>query len=128
MVQEIGKRFMKIKRDVSTNLTLQEGESRVITFTVSKLKGRNEACLTLNEDGILLLAAITDTVVNYIGRRMFSEPYRKFLEQTSIDAAKRYIEQINPKIQEQSFKRCKKCHLDNDGNAKYCKMCGNKLD
>lgn len=128
MVQEIAKRFMRIRRDVSTSLALQEGERRDIIFRVSKLAGKQEADLTINEDGVLLLAAITDTIVNYIGKLLFSESFTKILEQKSTEAAKRYVEQVIPTIQEQSFKRCKKCNLDNDGNAKFCKNCANKLD
>jgi hypothetical protein len=63
MLQEIAKNFMKIRRNVSTSFALQEDQDRDIIFTVSRAAGQQEASLSISEDGIILLASITDIYI-----------------------------------------------------------------
>ena len=61
MLQEIAKNFMKIRRNVSTSFALQEDQDRDIIFTVSR-RSRTTS-LSISEDGIILLASITDIYI-----------------------------------------------------------------
>lgn len=116
-----------MRRRISPNYMLQEGEQRQIAFSIVRNPGEQEPRITLNEEATLFLSAIVGTAVESFGRLLFSDDVVNMHQKKAVEAAKQYIEQITT-IGQQSFKRCTKCKLDNDGNAKFCKNCANKLE
>jgi len=73
-----------------------------------------------------LAKAIIDTVFKMIEEKTPQQNLNQELEDQARKVMKEYLEKHSPIIL-QNFKRCPKCHLDNDYGNKFCKECGTAL-
>ena len=73
-----------------------------------------------------LAKVIIDTVFKNIQAQLPQQNLNQQLEDQARKVMKEYIEKHSPVIL-QNFKRCPKCHLDNDYKHKFCTECGTAL-
>jgi hypothetical protein len=127
LINAIGEKYIRIRKKIFRDYDLNEGESKTVSLGISKMPGQPEPIMFLNDEAVALLAAITEVMAESFLRIMFSKEAATFFDQRARQVAEELILAKSPQIQEQNFKRCKHCQLDNDWNADFCKRCGKKL-
>jgi hypothetical protein len=127
IVTAISQKYKKIRKDIFQDSDIEEGQSKNIIVGITKRIGQQEPNMMLNDEGLALLAAITEVISEGFIRMMFSKEFAAIYEQKAKDIAQKLILSQSYQIKEQSFKRCRNCSLENDWNADYCKKCGTKL-
>ena len=121
----ISAKFNEIYNHVYSGSGFQGYGNKEIKFNVTKAQDGSNS-ISMSEEGMLFLGAlsraITENILSFLGSDMYEQDVREKAE----EAAKQYVKQVNPFLL-QNPKRCPKCGLDNDYNAKYCKECATKL-
>jgi hypothetical protein len=128
LTRAIIKRFRENMKEfghdtMSDNATYREAPIR---FIVSRYKGK-DAKLTLDSYGLLFIAAVADTLQDFI-LQITTEENREELNKHMQHFANTMTEAITPVNRlKASTNRCPKCSLINDNTSSFCKNCGTKL-
>ena len=126
LVWQVGEKFNEIYDHAYSISNFKGYGNRQVTFNVEhKQDGSHK--FTMSEEGMYFVGALSTVIMENIAKFLGSADYEKRIAGKAREAAKEYVNRINPYLL-QNYKRCPKCNLDNENKNKFCTECGEKLN